>query len=1640
MLLKTLLTLGVVVTTVFAAASAFGQPWHSGTDFSSSNPTPTGWEYGYLKYLDADGNYAPDPYRFGAFVSYLDPFHGAAGMEGWQEAGAPFVGHNKTVDTITQEGAYLVEPNQLIMHPNDPQNAGNTFNQGDVVVRWTAPAAGAYNVWWEFVEIGANGDVNAKVYTDSNPGVWSSFLPGSPLGEARTSSAVLNLAAGEKVWFVVEPNGTGATAHYGDGTGFTATIDVAPPGQPGQLEGVVAGLDNQMPVSAAKVELVGTSFSMTTEADGKYQFSNVPSGSYTLRAGATGFVTLDTPATVPDGATATVNVALKINNALRQTWDAGTDFAKSNPASTGWEYGYLKYLDAFGTYAPDPYRFGAFVSYLDPFHGAAGMEGWQEAGAPFVGHNKTGAAIAQDGAYNVEPNQLVIHPNAPQEEANPFNQGDVVVRWTAPAAGAYNVSWEFKEIGGNGDVNAKVYTDSNPSVWSAFLPGGPLGEARASSALLRLAAGEKVWFVVDPNGTGPTDHWGDGTGFTASITVAPPGQVQGVVTASNNQRPISAAKVELIGTSFSMTTGADGKYQFSDVPPGNYTLRAGATGFVTKETPITVPSAATATVDVALDPGQAWDAGTDFSISANPTPLGWEYGYLKYLDADGNYAPDPYRFGAMANYSEPFHGAVGTEGWADGGTPFISHNKTGATITQDGAYAVEPNKLAMHPGDPQDAANLFNQGDVVVRWTAPAAGAYNVSWEFKEIGGNGDVNAKVYTDSNPSVWSAFLPGSPVGETQASSAVLNLAAGEKVWFVVDPNGTGPTDHYGDGTGFTATIGRLGQIQGVVAALDTQMPVSAAKVELAGTSFSMTTGADGKYQFSEVPPGNYTLRAGATGFATKETPITVSSGATVTVNVALNPAVRQSWDAGTDFSNSNPSNGWEYGYLKYLDAGGNYAPDPYRFGAFVSYQDPFHSPAGLEGWADAGTPFISHNKTGAAIAQDGAYNVEPNQLVIHPNAPQEEANPFNQGDVVVRWTAPAAGAYNVSWEFKEIGAGGDVNAKVYTDSNPSVWSAFLPGSPVGEARASSALLNLAAGEKVWFVVDPNGTGPTDHWGDGTGFTASITVAPPGPVITVEPQSATVIDGLGTTTFTVGAASTKPLSYQWQFKEQNLPGETGLTLTRANVAANAGNYRVIVSDPDASVTSQTAVLTVESVPGPVRAQDGGADGLVVLEAEHFNRKVAASDHEWVLVTNPTGFSGDGAMQAQPDSGLNLQSVISASPRMDFKVQFAKTGTYHVWVRGLGDSSPGPSASDSVHVGLDNTLPASSDRISTFPQGAGYVWSKTTLDAGAPATFDVASAGLHFLHIWMREDGFIADKILLTLNPDFTPTDVGPAESLRQSWDAGTDFSNSNPSNGWEYGYLKYLDAGGNYAPDPYRFGAFVSYQDPFHAPVGLEGWADAGTPFISHNKTGATIAQDGAYVVEPNKLVMHPNDPQDAATLFNQGDAVVRWTAPAAGAYNVSWEFKEIGAGGDVNAKVYTDSNPSVWSAFLPGSPVGDPHASSALLRLAAGEKVWFVVDPNGTGPTGHYGDGTGFTATIAVATVQPIIKLSSPTLTGNMFSLSVTTGVGATYILEFKNSLNDAVWQELGSFQGDGKSQILTDTAATGPSRFYRIRVQ
>lgn len=82
---------------------------------------------------------------------------------------------------------------------------------------------------------------------------------------------------------------------------------------------------------------------------------------------------------------------------------------------------------------------------------------------------------------------------------------------------------------------------------------------------------------------------------------------------------------------------------------------------------------------------------------------------------------------------------------------------------------------------------------------------------------------------------------------------------------------------------------------------------------------------------------------------------------------------------------------------------------------------------------------------------------------------------------------------------------------------------------------------------------------------------------PTISSQPADATVIAG-GTATFSVTAAGSTPLKYQWRFDGTNLNGVTTSQLALTNAqTGQAGGYSVVVTNNYGAVTSRVAVLAV-------------------------------------------------------------------------------------------------------------------------------------------------------------------------------------------------------------------------------------------------------------------------------------------------------------------------------------------------------------------------------------------------------------------------------------------------------------------------------
>ncbi len=187
---------------------------------------------------------------------------------------------------------------------------------------------------------------------------------------------------------------------------------------------------------------------------------------------------------------------------------------------------------------------------------------------------------------------------------------------------------------------------------------------------------------------------------------------------------------------------------------------------------------------------------------------------------------------------------------------------------------------------------------------------------------------------------------------------------------------------------------------------------------------------------------------------------------------------------------------------------------------------------------------------------------------------------------------------------------------------------------------------------------------------------------------------------------------------------------------------------------------------------------------------------------------------------------------------------------------------------------------------------------------------------------------------------------------YDAATDFSlGGNPNGTWSYGYSATL--GG-------PFNTFVSSFSSLFGNANFDGWSPPVLhPFVASNEA-ATTQQGSGLLLPPGELGLHPGP--DADNNF----AIVRWTAPESGLYNVSATFVDRDAsdiplpGATTDVHVLLNSI-SVYDTLINKNGWGlGPTPFAGHLSLAMGDTLDFVV---GRGANTFHQDSTGLSATIA-----------------------------------------------------------------------------
>ncbi len=147
-------------------------------------------------------------------------------------------------------------------------------------------------------------------------------------------------------------------------------------------------------------------------------------------------------------------------------------------------------------------------------------------------------------------------------------------------------------------------------------------------------------------------------------------------------------------------------------------------------------------------------------------------------------------------------------------------------------------------------------------------------------------------------------------------------------------------------------------------------------------------------------------------------------------------------------------------------------------------------------------------------------------------------------------------------------------VDTGTGPFTYQWYLNGVPISGATSSIYTIAETIGSMNGFVYTVT---VTDAAGSATSQACTLKVNTP-PSITVPPANQTVYVGQAGT-FSVTAAGTSPLSYQWYLNRTPISGATSNSYTTPSTTTIGSNfsYTVTAANAAGSVTSSTATLTV-------------------------------------------------------------------------------------------------------------------------------------------------------------------------------------------------------------------------------------------------------------------------------------------------------------------------------------------------------------------------------------------------------------------------------------------------------------------------------
>jgi hypothetical protein len=208
-------------------------------------------------------------------------------------------------------------------------------------------------------------------------------------------------------------------------------------------------------------------------------------------------------------------------------------------------------------------------------------------------------------------------------------------------------------------------------------------------------------------------------------------------------------------------------------------------------------------------------------------------------------------------------------------------------------------------------------------------------------------------------------------------------------------------------------------------------------------------------------------------------------------------------------------------------------------------------------------------------------------------------------------------------------------------------------------------------------------------------------------------------------------------------------------------------------------------------------------------------------------------------------------------------------------------------------------------------------------------------------------------------------------------------------------------------------------------LNGLQNSDPITASYSSTATAATAVGTYPIVPSL-----NDPAgkqgNYAVTMNNGTLTVAPALLTVSANNASRAYGSVNPAfsGTLSGVQNDDAiTPSYSCAATVVTPVGSYPIIPSLNDSGGRLSNYTVTANNGL-----------LTITI------PDFTISNATFLGSTFGCLVRTADGATYVLEYKNSIAATTWSVIQMLPGNGNIVSFTDDFGTNAARFYRIRSQ